>query len=127
MPYANDEYENPINAHLEVAAESIPTKQRAKPRIPWETSAVRKKHEDMKIPSLCNRKNPANINTQKLKAQNELTNVYLKEQTKYIQNQVNKIRNSVEDRQSKIAWQMVNEVSRRKSTGRAKLKAASQE
>ena len=69
-----------------------------------------------------------NINIQKLKkAQNELTNVYLKEQTEYIQNQINKIRDSVEDRQSRIAWQMVNEVSRRKCTAKAKLKTVSQE
>ena len=40
----------------------------------------------------------------------------------YIQNQINKIRNLVEDRQSKIAWQMVNEVRRRKSTVKTKLK-----
>ena len=40
---------------------------------------------------------------------------------------MNKIRDSVEDRQSRIAWQMVNEVSRRKSTAKAKLKATSQE
>ena len=29
----NDEYENFLNAHLEAAAEYIPTKQRAKPRV----------------------------------------------------------------------------------------------
>ena len=52
---------------------------------------------------------------------------YLKEQTEYLQNQINNIRDSVEDRQSRIAWQMVNEVSRRKSTVKAKLKATSQE
>ena len=54
-------------------------------------------------------------------------NIYLKEQTEYIQNQINKIRDSAEDRQSRIAWQTVNKVSRWKSTARAKLKAASQE
>ena len=53
----NDEYENFINAHLEVAAECIPTKQRAKPRVPWET-AVRKKHADVKTASKCKRKKP---------------------------------------------------------------------
>ena len=37
------------------------------------------------------------------------------------------IRDSVEDRQSRIAWQTVNEVSRRKSTAEAKLKATNQE
>ena len=38
----NDEYENFVNTHL-AAAECIPTKQRAKPWVPWETLAVRKK------------------------------------------------------------------------------------
>ena len=33
----------------------------------------------------------------------------------------------MEDRQSRIAWQTINEVSRRKSTAKAKLKAASQQ
>ena len=40
---------------------------------------------------------------------------------------MNKIRDSVEDRQSRIAWQTVNKVSRRKCTAKAKLKATSQE
>ena len=51
----------------------------------------------------------------------------LKEKTEYIENQIYKIRDSVEDRQSRIAWQMINEVSRRKSTAEAKLKATSQQ
>ena len=33
----------------------------------------------------------------------------------------------MEDRQSRIAWQIINEVSRRKSTTKAKLKAANQQ
>ena len=37
------------------------------------------------------------------------------------------IRDSVEDKQSRIAWQTINEVSRRKSTAKAKLKATSQQ
>ena len=123
----NDVYENFVNAHLEVAAECIPTKQRAKPRVPWETIAVRKKRADAKTASKCNRKNPANTNALKLKRiQNELANICLKEWTEYIQNQIDKIRDPVEDRQSRIAWQRVNEVSRRKSTAKAKLKATSQ-
>ena len=44
-----------------------------------------------------------------------------------MQNQINKIRDSVEYRQSRIAWQTVNEVSRRKSTAKAKLKPTRQE
>ena len=100
-PTPNDKYENFVNAHLEAVAECIPTKQRAKPRVPWETLAVRKKRADVKTASKWNRRNPTNINAQNLKkAENELTKIYLKEQTKYIQNQIDKIRDSVEDRQS---------------------------
>ena len=47
--------------------------------------------------------------------------------TKYIENQINKIWDSVKDKQSRIARLTVNEISRRKNTTRAKLKVASQE
>ena len=43
------------------------------------------------------------------------------------QNQIDTIRDSVEDRQSRIAWQTINEVSRRKSIAKAKLKATNQQ
>ena len=44
-----------------------------------------KKHGDVKTTSLYNKRNPTNINAQKhKKAQNELINVYLKEQTSQI-------------------------------------------
>ena len=63
----------------------------------------RKKCADVKIASRDNRRNPTNINTLKLKkAQNELNNIYLTELTECIQNQINKIRDSVENRQSRI-------------------------
>ena len=42
----NDEYENFVNAHLEAAAKYMPTKLRAKPRVPWKTLAVREKRAD---------------------------------------------------------------------------------
>ena len=63
----NDEYENFVHAHLEAAAECIPTKQRTKPRVPWETLAVREKHADVIIASKCNRKNSTNTNANALK------------------------------------------------------------
>ena len=82
----------------------------------------------MKTASKSYRKNPTNTNARKLeKAQYQLARIYLKEQAEYIQNQIDKIRDSVEDRQSRIAWQTINEVNRRKSTAKAKLKAASQQ
>ena len=123
----NDKYEYFINAHLEAAAEYIPTKQRAKPRVP-STLADRKKRAYAKIASKYNRRNPTNINALKLKqVQNKFANIYVKEQIEYRQNQNNKIRDSVEDRQSRIAWQTANDVSRKKSTVKDKLNATSQE
>ena len=84
---------------------------------------VREKCADVKTASKSFRENPTNTNALKLKkAQNELASIYLKEQTEYVQNQIDKIRDSAEDRQSRIAWQTINEVSRRKSTAKAKLK-----
>ena len=50
----------------------------------------------------------------------ERTNTQQKEQLEYIQGQINEIKNLVEDRQSQIAWQTVNEVNRRKSMLREK-------
>ena len=73
-------------------------------------------------------KNPTNTNALKLKTtQYQLAGIYIKEQIEYIQNQIDKIRDSVEDRQSRIAWQTINEVSRRKNTAKARLKAANQQ
>ena len=124
----NDEYENFVNAHLEAAVKCIPTKPKTKYRVPWETLAAREKRAHVKAASKSYRKNPTNTNARKLKtAQYQLAGMYIKEQTEYIQNQIDKIRDSVEDRQSRRAWQTINEVSKRKSTVKAKLKAANQQ
>ena len=124
----NEEYENFANAHIEATAEFIPTKQRTKSTVLWATLGVREKREDVKTASKCNRKNPTNTNALKFKkAHNELANIHRKEQTEYIQNQIDKIRNSVKDRHSRIAWKTINEVSRRKTAAKAKLKATSQQ
>ena len=124
----NDEYENFFNVHREAAAKCISTKPRTKYRVPWETLAVREKRAHVKTVFKSYRKNPTNTNARKLKtAQYQLASIYIKKQTEYIQNQIDKIRDSVEDRQSRIAWQIINEESRRKSTVKAKLKAANQQ
>ena len=123
----NDEYKNFVFAHREAAAKCIPTKPRTKYRVPWKTLAVREKRAHVKTASKSYRKNPTYTNARKLKmAQYQLAGIYIKEQTEYIQNQIDKIRDSVEDRQSSIAWQTIN-LSRRKSTVKAKLKAANQQ
>ena len=123
----NDEYENSVNAHLEAAAKCIPTKPKTKYRVPWETLAVRVKRADLKTASKSYWKKPTNKCPKTEKVQYKLAGIYLKEQTEYIQNQIDKIRDLVEDRQSRIALQTINEASRRQSTTKAKLKAANQQ
>ena len=124
----NEEYENFVNAHLEEPVKCIPTKPRTKYRVPCETLAVRENRAHGKTASKSYRKKATNTNALKLKrAQYQLVGIYLKEQTEYIQNQRDKIGDPVEDRQSRIAWQTINEASWRKSTTKAKLKAANQQ
>ena len=62
----NEEYESFVNVHLEAAAEFIPTKQRTKSRVQWETLAVREKQGDVKTAFKCKRKNPNNTDSLKL-------------------------------------------------------------
>ena len=75
---------------------------------------IREKQDNMKKVFLFDKRNPIKYQcTETLKI---WRNTYQKEQLEFIQGQINKIRNSVKDRQSWLAWQMVNEVSRIKST-----------
>ena len=65
--------------------------------------AVREKRALVKTAPKNYRKNPTNTNVRKLKtAQYQLSGIYIKEQTEYIQNQIDKIRDSVEDNQNPI-------------------------
>ena len=48
----NDEYENVVPVHMEAAAECIPTKAKAKCRVPWESLVVWEKRDNLKKASL---------------------------------------------------------------------------
>ena len=77
--------------------------------------------------NLLNKMQPKNDNAQKLsETMRELNNSYQKEQLEYTEGQINKIRNSVKDRQSRLAWQTVKEMSEKNNT-RAITQATSQE
>ena len=89
----NDEYENFVDAHLKAASKCIPTKPRTKYRVSWETLAAREKRAPVKTASKSYWKNPIITNARKLKkAQYQSAGIYLKEQTEYIQNLIDKIR-----------------------------------
>ena len=75
------EYEDFVKARIEAAVECRSTKLRSKHRGPWETLAVKKKRDNVKTASVCNKSNPTNANAQKhKKAQRELINTFQKEQ-----------------------------------------------
>ena len=77
----------------------IPIKLKTKYRVPWETLTVREKRALVKTASKNYQINPTNTNALKLKtAQYQLAGIYIKEQTEYIQNQIDKIRDSMDDR-----------------------------
>ena len=120
MHIPNDEYENFVIAGMEAEAECIPTKLREKLRVPQESQVVRKKRNNLKIASLLYKRNPTNANAQKFKkAQRELIHTKKKNKNTF------KVRSI--KLETRIAWQTINEVSKRKSTSRAKLTVASQE
>ena len=73
-------------------------------------------------------RNAARANVRKHKqAQKNLETTYLNEQQKYIQSQIYRIENASENKQSSLAWQTVNEITGRKKSTKAKIKASNQE
>ena len=66
-------------------------------------------------PHAYTKKEPNKCQCSETKESTKWTNIYLKEQTEHIQHQINRIQHSVEDRQSRIMWQTVNEVSKEKA------------
>ena len=94
----------------------------------WKHYRLEKNVQTCKLsPNAIGRTQRTQMPWNKKKSQNELATIYRKEQTEYIQNQIAKIRDSEEDRQSRIAWRMINKVSRRKSTAKAKLKTTNKQ
>ena len=68
-----------------------------------------------------------NVNTnQKIefnKARKNLQDTYINEQTKYLQKQIDDIKTAADNKKSAIAWQIVNNITGRKTTNISKIKA----
>ena len=60
-------------------------------------------------------------------AQKDLETTYLNEQQKYFQSQIDRIENTSENKQSSLGWQTLNEITVRKKSTKAKIKASNQE
>ena len=121
-------YINFMNAHKQAAEDCIPLQHKTKRKVPWENEIVEQKRECLKILANLKNKTPTSTNIRNYrKARQELEETYNIEQHKYIQEKIETIRNADENKQSSLAWQMVNEVIGQKRSTQAKLKASSQD
>ena len=124
----NNTYINFMNAHKQAAEDFIPLKHKTKRKVPWENEIVEQKRECLKMLANLKNKTPTSTNIRNYrKARQELEETYNIEQHKYIQEQIETIRNAAENKQSSLTWQTVNEVTGRKRSTQAKLKASSQD
>ena len=68
-----------------------------------------------------------NVNTNQQiefnKARKNLQDIYINEQTKYLQKQIDDIKTAADNKKSDIAWQIVNKITGRKTTNISKIKA----
>ena len=122
-----EEYAAFEKAVHETACKIIPLKPKLKKKVPWETPEIIQCRENLKTAAENKRKKPTRANTRKYKnAQTKLKTTYEKEQCDYINSKIKEIEEAVDNKQSAIAWKIVNEISGRKKTNKAKLKAKDQ-
>ena len=93
-----DEYENSVNAHLEAAAKYIPTKIKTKYRMGNLSGERKTCTSENSLQKLSKKTNKHKCLKTKVGTISDC--IYIKEQTEYIQNQIDKIE-SVEHRQSR--------------------------
>ena len=120
----NDKYLAFVDSHAEATKKFIPIKIKEKKRVPWENINIIEKRNALKQLSLKMKEN-ANTN-QKIefnKSRQNLQDTYINEQTKYLQKQIDDIKTSADNKKSAIAWQIVNNITGRKTTNRSKTKA----
>ena len=124
----NTTYENFIKAHQEAASSCVPLKPKKRKRVPWESQAIQDQRE--KIRSSAARKNdkptPQNV-TKFNREKQKMTRIYRNELETYIQDKIDTISQLSENKQSSMAWDTINEITGRKRTSQAKLRAMNQQ
>ena len=111
----NTTFSNFQKACKEIASNTIPLKPKVKKRKPWETEKICQRRKDLHTAAkLRNTYSSPEDSNQFNNARSALENVYEVEQTKYLQNKINIISNTVSNKKSAEAWKTVNEISGRK-------------
>ena len=102
-------------------------KARKRKKNPWETEKILSKRTSLKNASALQRANPNVTNLKKVKqAKKDLRLSYEQEQAAYVQSKIDEIKSAADNKQSALAWKTVNEISGRKKTTKAKIKANDQ-
>ena len=122
----NETYQAFISAH-EKSSDIVPTRPKQKHRVPWENDKVKSKREQLKKIAQERNRNPSRLNLRRyVSARKDLEQTYSEEQQKYIQKQIDNVKDAADNQQSSKAWQIVNEISGRKRSSGSKLKANNQ-
>ena len=99
--------------------------------MPWENEILIEKRKQLKKLAQMKNRNATRANVKKHKqGLKDLEATYeqqYNEQQKYIQSQIDRIKNASEKKQSSVAWQTVNEITGREKSTKAKQKASNQE
>ena len=127
-PTPNQTYNNFVLAHNKAAKENIPLKPKIQKRIPWESEEISEKRQKLKSATKLLEDNPTRSNKRKQKqALIDLTDIYTTKQEEFVQSKINQIQQASANKQSAVAWQVINELSGRKSSNKSKIKAKNQE
>ena len=121
-------YQNIVVAHQKSSELHIPTKPKQKLRVPWETADIVSKRKALHEAFKANQCSRSDENTQKVEnAKNELDKAYTNEQKSYVQEKIRSIETAHANHQSKLAWDTVNEITRRKASKAGQIRANSPE
>ena len=124
----NNLYLNFESAFRDAAKECIPLKPIVKRKFPWENEAIEEKRNQLKSLSSQKTALPTSKDIMLIKkAKQGLRLTYEKEQAKFLQSKIDEIKSAADNKQSALAWKVVNEISGRKKSHRAKIKAIDQD
>ena len=99
-------------------------KTKLKQRSPWETINISQKRASLYEAAKLKDQNPTPERIKNFKLiQSSFIKLYENEQNDYIENKIEEIQNAATNKKSALAWKTVNEISGRKKTNKAKLKA----
>ena len=117
-----------LNFHFS-AEIGVPVKAKTKQRFPWENEIIVEKREMVKNAyEVCLRRNIREAGAAKLEqAKQDLQESYDREQEKYVDEKIHAITDAIQLQKPGLAWETVNEFTRRKGTNRGRIKAKSPE